>query len=128
MNNNNATQRDYRPRYEELEKAKAAAGLVAGQCGCASGPFNAPQATMTPRNREIPEKFDVLFSRTDELSEKVGRLTNRLSPVLVIRPPCETKTCGEPAATEVGGMLAQLSVRLATIIEAVDNIDATLEL
>lgn len=115
-----------------LERAKASAAFAAEQTKTQStGDLCGHLGREVPEQSggEIMSRIDVLYSRTEILSGKIARLNQRLRPVLIQVPDSPNENaCAAGAATELGGLLSVLGGRLALLIDAVDTIDATLDL
>jgi hypothetical protein len=128
MNNSNYNYPSPTPR----EFAKAQAAMQASNLQSSNlGAMQECASTEQPRDREIPAKIARLYHATDELSEKLAAFGERLHGVLVPRPSAPgncTTSATAPSATAMGEQLAQLNARLTLMIEAVDSLDATLEL
>ena len=88
---------------------------------------NRAQCEIQPE-REIPARVSHLFELTDVLSGRIVRISSRLENVIVSRPH-GTDSCGAaPSSTALGEQLAQISARLELMIEALESLDAQLEL
>lgn len=79
-------------------------------------------------SREIPERIERLFDRTEELSMLIAKFSARLEPVLVVQPACLSEKKSAMFSTQLGGQLSELTARIDLMIEAVNTLDAQLEL
>lgn len=114
------------------EKEKAAAMQCAGDLQGAIGRagLTGCDSPEPPKaGGEIMSKVEVLFSRTEGVSIRVANLQKRLKPVLIQVPEGRAENASfDGGMTELGGLLNVLAGRLALISEAIDTIDATLDL
>jgi hypothetical protein len=78
--------------------------------------------------REIPERIERLFDRTEALSMHIAKISARLEPVMVLHPECVSEKKTVMFDTQLGGQLGELAARIDLMIEAVNTLETQLEL
>lgn len=78
--------------------------------------------------REIPDRIERLFDRTETLSMHIAKISARLEAVLVLQPTGTQEKKSAIYSTQLGGQLAELTARIDLMIDAVGALETQLEL